>query len=73
VGLEDEIQDHRARCQPHLLTLRMIARSEAAMVQPLQIVAEITEATGAILAAPPVSSPRSPAASRWSGCSCGFG
>jgi len=49
VGLEDEIQDHRARCQPHLLTLRMIARSEAAMVQPLQIVAEITEATGAIL------------------------
>ena len=28
----------------------MIARSEAAMVQPLQIVAEITEATGAILA-----------------------
>jgi hypothetical protein len=50
VGLEDEIQDHRARCQPHLLTLRMIARSEAAMVQPLQIVAEITEATGAILA-----------------------
>lgn len=50
MGLADEIQDHRARCQPHLVRLRMLTRIEAGMTQPLQIVAEVTEATGAILA-----------------------
>jgi hypothetical protein len=50
VGLEDEIQGYRAGCQPYLLTLRMIARSEAGMAQSVRVVAEITEATGAILA-----------------------
>jgi hypothetical protein len=48
VSLPDEIQEHRARCQPHLLRLRMLVRSE--VPEPLQIVAEIAEATGAILA-----------------------
>jgi hypothetical protein len=48
VSLPDEIQDHRARCQPQLLRLRMLVRNEAP--EPLQIVAEIAEATGAILA-----------------------
>jgi hypothetical protein len=50
VGLADEVQDHRARCQPYLLRLRMLVRSEAGMPEPLQIAAEIAEATGAILA-----------------------
>jgi hypothetical protein len=50
VGLADEIQDHRTRCQPHLLRLRMLVRGEAGIPEPLQIVAEIAEATGAILA-----------------------
>ena len=50
MGLADETQDHRARCQPHLLRLRMLVRSEAWIPEPLQAVAEIAEATGAILA-----------------------
>jgi hypothetical protein len=50
VGPADEIRDHRALCQPHLLRLRVLVRSEAGMPEPLQIVAEIAEATGAILA-----------------------
>jgi hypothetical protein len=50
VGGANEIQDHRARCQPHLLRLRMLVRSEAGMPEPLQVVADIAEATGAILA-----------------------
>jgi hypothetical protein len=48
VGLADEIQDHRTQCQPHLLRLRMLARSQ--VPEPLQAAAEIAEATGAILA-----------------------
>jgi hypothetical protein len=51
VGLADERQDHRARCQPYLLRLRMLVRSEAGMPEPLQVTAEIAEATRAILAA----------------------
>jgi hypothetical protein len=50
VGLTDEIQHHRARCQPHLLRLRMVVRNEAGMAAPLEIVTEIAAATGAILA-----------------------
>jgi hypothetical protein len=49
VSPADDIQDHRARCQPQLLRLRMLVRSEAGLPEPLQIVAEIAEATGAIL------------------------
>jgi hypothetical protein len=50
VDLADEIQDYRARCQPQLLKLRMVVRGEAGTPDPLQIVAQIAEATGAILA-----------------------
>jgi hypothetical protein len=50
VGLADEIQDHRMRCQPYLLSLRMLVRSEGGMTEPLQTAAEIADATGAILA-----------------------
>lgn len=45
----DEIQDHQARCQPHLLRLRMMARSEAEAL-PSQVVTEVVQAMGAILA-----------------------
>jgi hypothetical protein len=45
-----EIQDHQVRCQPHLLTLRLLAHGEAG-TEPLQRVAtEVAEATGAVLA-----------------------
>ena len=50
MGPADKTPDHRARCQPYLLRLRLLARSEAGISQPLQIVAEVTEATGAVLA-----------------------
>jgi hypothetical protein len=50
VSLPDEIHHHRARCQPHLLRLRMLVRSEAGTSEPPQIVTEIADATAAILA-----------------------
>ena len=50
MGPADETQDHWAWCQPHLLRLRMLVRSETGIPEPLQAVAEIAEATGAILA-----------------------
>ena len=47
----DQIEDHQARCQPHVLRLRMIARDEAgARALTWQAVAEVTQATEAILA-----------------------
>lgn len=45
----DEMYDHQARCQPYLLRLHMAARAESETL-PLQVVAEVTEAVGAILA-----------------------
>jgi hypothetical protein len=42
-----EIQHHQARCQPYLLTLRMLAREEG---EPTRAAAEIGRATGAIIA-----------------------
>jgi hypothetical protein len=43
----DEIRDHQARCQPHMLRLRMLARGEAG---PGPLAAEVGQATGAIIA-----------------------
>ena len=43
----DEIREHQERCQPHLLTLRMLARGEEGLAM---VVAEIGHATGAIIA-----------------------
>jgi hypothetical protein len=48
--LTDEIQDHRVRCQSHLLTLRLLACGEPVAELLLRIMTEATEATGAILA-----------------------
>lgn len=46
----DRIEDHQARCLPHVLALRMLARDEAEALGPWLAVAEVVKATGAILA-----------------------
>lgn len=46
----DQIRDHKARCYPHLLRLRLVARGEASTTAPGQIAAEVRDATNAILA-----------------------
>ncbi len=48
--IADKIEDHQARCQPHVLRLRMIARDEAGTTLSWQAVTEVIQATGAILA-----------------------
>ena len=48
--IADTIEAHQARCQPHLLTLRMIAHDEADPVLTRRAVIEIVQATRAILA-----------------------
>jgi hypothetical protein len=45
-----QLEDHQARCLPHLLTLRMLARDTPGAPLPWLAVAEITRATEAILA-----------------------
>lgn len=45
--IDDTTGVHQVRCQPHLLALRMLARSEAATAQA---VAEVVRATRAVLA-----------------------
>jgi hypothetical protein len=45
----DEIRDHQARCHPHLLRLRLLTQREASTTAPRQIVAEVREATNAVL------------------------
>ena len=47
----DNIEDHRARCLPQLLRLRLIARDEnGGTTLTWQAVTEVVQATGAILA-----------------------
>jgi hypothetical protein len=48
--IAEQIEDHQARCQPHVLRLRMIARDEAGTGLSWQAVAGVTEAAEAILA-----------------------
>jgi hypothetical protein len=48
--IADKIEDHQARCQPHMLRLRMIACDEAGTVLTWQAVTEVIQATEAILA-----------------------
>lgn len=48
--IADTIEAHQARCQPHLLTLRMIAHEEAAPVLTRRAVMAIAQATRAVLA-----------------------
>jgi hypothetical protein len=46
----DQTEDHQARCVPHLIRLRMLARAEADVPLPWLAAAEVIRATGAILA-----------------------
>lgn len=46
----DRIDDPRARCQPQLLRLRMLARGETGAPLPRQAAAEVREATNAVIA-----------------------
>ncbi len=46
----DQIEEHRARCQPHLVRLRMLAQGEAGAVLSRRVIVEIAQATGAIVA-----------------------
>ena len=48
--IADKIEGHQARCQPHVLRLRMIARDQAGTALTWQAVTEVIAATGAILA-----------------------
>jgi hypothetical protein len=45
-----QIEDHQARCLPHVLTLRMLARDEAEAPLPWLVAGEVIRATEAILA-----------------------
>src|SRR5260370_30611649 len=58
------IEDHQARCQPHLLRLRMLAHGETGTVLPRQVVGEVVRATGAILAEAEAASGDARAAAR---------
>jgi len=44
------IESHQERCRPHLLRLRMIARGEAVLALTRQTVADVIQATEAVLA-----------------------
>jgi len=50
MDVTDQLEDHQARCFPHLLTLRMLARYTPEASLPWLAVTEVTRATGAILA-----------------------
>jgi hypothetical protein len=50
MDVTDQLEDHQARCFPHLLTLRMLARYTPETPIPWLAVTEVTRATGAILA-----------------------
>lgn len=48
--IADRIRDHQARCLPHLVTLRMLARDDTEVPVPWLARAEVARATEAILA-----------------------
>ena len=48
--VDGTLEDHRVRCQPYLLTLRMIARGEPGLLLTQLTVAEVTQATEMVLA-----------------------
>jgi hypothetical protein len=50
MNVTDQLEDHQARCLPHLLTLRMLVRFTPEAPLPWLAVAEVTQATKAILA-----------------------
>jgi hypothetical protein len=46
----DRTEGHQARCLPHLLTLRVLASHDAEVPSPWLVMAEVAQATDAILA-----------------------
>jgi hypothetical protein len=50
MNVADQLEDHRAHCLPHLVTLRMLARDMPEAPLPWLAVAEVTQATKTILA-----------------------
>src|SRR5450755_5009582 len=48
--VDGTLEDHRVRCQPYLLTLRMIARGDPGLLLTQLTVAEVTQATEMVLA-----------------------
>ena len=50
MDVTDQLEDHQACCLPHLLTLRMLARGTSEPPLPWLAVADVTQATKAILA-----------------------
>ena len=50
MDVAEQLEDHRARCLPHLLSLRMLARDRPEAPIPWLAVAEVAQATKAILA-----------------------
>jgi len=50
MDVTDQLEDHQARCLPHLLTLRMLVRDTPEPPPPWLAAADVTRATKAILA-----------------------
>jgi hypothetical protein len=50
MDVSDLLEDHQARCLPHLLTLRMLVRTTPEAPLTWLVVAEVTQATKAVLA-----------------------
>ena len=50
MDVTDQLEDHRACCLPHLLTLRMLVRDTPEPLPPWLAAADVTRATKAILA-----------------------
>lgn len=49
-AFDDQMRDRRARCQRQLSRLRMLTLSQDSVVVPRQVIAEIRDATNAIIA-----------------------
>jgi hypothetical protein len=50
MSVTDQIRDHEARCLASVISLRMLAQGEAGVPLPRWVVAEVAEATSAVLA-----------------------
>lgn len=50
MSVTEQMQDHQADCLTYLIRLRMLAQTEPGALLPRRVVAEITQATGAVVA-----------------------
>jgi hypothetical protein len=50
MNADEEIRERQARCQEHLIRLRMLSRAEAGVLLPQLAAAEVGQATEAVLA-----------------------